>query len=135
MDIPQIEEYITTASALRMPRLDPNSNPQLRISGLEEYLLQTAYHRGDLEEAMGWVMEAKHNARRTLDGLNGWEMHVRGEQTAENVLAAKRKISPDAVAVFRDADYYMRRIERQIRRLERDHDATSRAFSFITGSN
>ncbi len=133
MNIGDIMEFIRVASALRMPKLNPNDNPSFKISSLEEYMLQVAYHRGDLEEAIGWVLEAKHEAKRTLDGLIGWEMHVRGERTQENVLTAKGKISPEAVAVIRDADYYLKRLDRQVRRLEHDHDAISRAYTLIVG--
>lgn len=134
MNITDIREFIRLASALRMPKLNPNENPAFKIARLEEYMLQVAYHRGDLEEAIGWVLEAKHEARRTLDGLMGWEMHVRGEHTQENVLRAKGKISPEAVTIVRDADYYLERLKRQVNRLERDHDAASRAYTLITGS-
>ncbi len=134
MNIPDIQEFLKLASALRMPKLDPNSNASERISKLEEYLFTVAYHRGDLEEAVGWVLEAKHEARRTLDGLVGWEVHLRGERTQENVLVAKAKVSPDAVAIIRDGDYYLERLKRQVRRLEHDHEALSRAYTLITGS-
>lgn len=134
MDIAEIRTIHHDAAKLRMPRLDPNSNPALKISALEEYILQIAYHRGDLEEAAGWVLEAKHEARRTLDTLQGWEMHVRGDRTEANVLEAKRKISPDAVAVVKDAEHYVKLLDRQVRRLEHDHEAASRAYTLITGS-
>ncbi len=134
MNVEDIDPIIKAASRLRMPVLDPTTNPGLKISKLEEYMLQVAYHRGDLEEAIGWVLEAKHSARRTLDDLVGWDLHLRGDRTQENVLAAKAKISPEAVAVIRDADYYLERLKRQVNRLERDHDATSRAYTLVTGS-
>ncbi len=135
MNIPDTEQHLKDATALRMPRLNPNDNPSAKISALEEYLYKISYHRGDLEEAIGWMLEAKHEARRTLDVIQGWEMHVRGEHTAENVLRAKGKISPEAVAVVKDSDYYLKRLERQVRRLERDYEAVSRAYTLVTGSN
>ncbi len=135
MDIADIQEFLTTAQRLRMPKLDPTSNPGHRITALEDYLYKVAYSRGDLEEAIGWVLEAKHEAKRTLDNVQGWEQMVRGATTQENVLAAKGRISPEAVAVVRDADHYLKRLDRQVRRLEHDHEALSRAYTLITGSS
>lgn len=136
MNVEQISEYLTTASRLRIPKLDPNTHPGAKISALEEYMLTVAYHRGDLEEAIGWVLEARHTARRRLDDVQGWEVNLsRGAQrTQEQVLEAKRRIAPEAFEVLRDADALLKRLERQVRRLEHDHDAVSRAFTFITGS-
>ncbi len=136
MNVEDIGEYLRIASALRIPRLDPNDNPGLKISALEDYMLKVAHARGDLEEAIGWVLEAKHEARRALDAVQGWEVNLPrgGQRTAEQVLEAKRTIAPDSFAVTRDADYYLKRLERQVRRLELDHNAVSRAYTLITGS-
>lgn len=136
MNVGDITQFIKDASLLRMPKLDPNFSPGLKIAALEEYLLQIAYHRGDLEEAIGWVLEAKHEARRKLDDVQGWEVNLpRGAQrTQEAILEAKRKIAPDSYAILRDTDYYLKRLERQVRRLEHDHDAVSRAYTMVTGS-
>lgn len=135
MNVPQIEQYLKDATALRMPRLNPNDNPGLKIATLEDYLLKLSYHRGDLEEAIGWVLEAKHEARRDLDKVQGWDAALPkpADRTADRVLAEKARINPQAGAVLKDASYWLDRLERQRRRLELDHNATSRAFTFITG--
>lgn len=135
MNIQQIELFLTTATQLRIPKLDPNSNPGLKIAALEEYMLTIAYHRGDLEEAIGWVLEAKHDARRDLDNVQGWEAAIpkQAERTKERVLAEKARINPKAASVLKAADYYLTRLERQVRRLELDHQAVSRAYTLVTG--
>lgn len=135
MNVEQISDHLLAASQLRIPKLDPNESPGLKIGKLEEYMLQVAYHRGDLEEAIGWVLEAKHDARRTLDGVQGWEQTVprQADRTQERVLEAKARIAPEPVAILRDSDYYLKRLERQVRRLELDHNAVSRAYTLITG--
>lgn len=135
MNVEDIQEYLRQSSELRIPKFDPHDNPGHKISGLEDYMLRISYHRGDLEEAVGWVLEAKHNALRELDDVQGWEMHLgRGStRTQEQILEAKRKIAPQQYNLLRDANYFLKRLERQIRRLERDHDAVSRAYTLLTG--
>lgn len=136
MNVDDITAYLNDASQLRIPKFDPEESPGLKIAALEDYMLKVSYHRGDLEQAIGWVLEAKHDARRMLDDVQGWEVHVpRGSQrTQEQVLDAKRKIAPQAFNILRDADYFLKRLERQVRRLEHDNDAVSRAYTLITGS-
>lgn len=135
MNVDQIRQHLHDATQLRIPRLDPNLNPGAKIAALEEYMLKVAYARGDLEEAIGWVLEAKHDARRKLDAVQGWEVALPkpADRTQERVLAEKARIDPMSGAVLKDADYYLRRLERQVRRLELDHNAVSRAYTLITG--
>lgn len=137
MNTDQIKAFLHDATQLRMPRLDPNLNPGLKIAQLEEYMLKLSYHRGDLEEAIGWVLEAKHEAKRRLDKVSGWEVQLpkQSDRTQERVFAEKARLAPQDAEVWRDAEYYLKRLERQVRRLELDHDATSRAFTLITGQS
>lgn len=116
--------------------MDPNAQPRERIEALEDFILKTAWHRGELEEALYWVMEAGKVLRRDWDAIRGHEVAVRGSRaTKEQIDLAKAELAPDTWAGLQEARFLVDALKRQIQRLGgSDYDAASRAYTLLNGS-
>lgn len=139
MTLEEIRARLKAALPLREPLFDPSAAPVAKVRALEDYLLLTAYHRGELEEALHWLYEAKKTLKREWDDLHGWEMNLpRGattrNRTQEMVREAKRHTAPELYTSLAECTQLENSILRQIRRLELDDKATSRGYTLITGS-
>lgn len=126
------------AARLRIPRFTADDSTGFKIDRLESYLLDTAYWRGELEEARLWMHEAVKIVEDEWSAIQGWEPHLRRpsktDLTQEEIRQAKREIKPDLYASLREGHHLIRRLGDQIRRLEEDDAAVSRAYTFLTGS-
>jgi hypothetical protein len=136
MDLAEARRRLESALPLRVPLMDPNKSPGERISELEDYILQTAWHRAELEEALVWVLEAGKVLRLQWDGVKGWEVSVRGSRpTQAQVEAAKAEIDPATHKALQEARFLVEALRRQITRLGgSDYDAASRAYTLLSGS-
>lgn len=135
MDLAEARARLESALPLRVPLMDPNEAPRVRIEQLEDYILKTAYHRGELEEALHWVLEAGKVLRQRWDGVQGYQAAVRGSRpTREQIDAAKAEIDPDTYAALQEARFLVESLKRQIARLGgSDYDAASRAYTLLSG--
>lgn len=139
MTLDEIRDKLLAALPLREPLFDPNERGGNKVKALEAYLLQTAYHRGELEEALHWLYEAQKTMKRQWEDMEGWEMMLpRGTTTAKRtqdmVRTAKRKVDPALYTSLTECKQLEDSILRQIRRLELDDRAASRGYTLITGS-
>lgn len=130
----QIREILRTAMGIRFPRRDPNEHPSAKITALEDYLTDTAVHRGELESALYWAREAEKLLQDQWDEVNGWEPLIGRRGTDQAVVEAKRKINPGLYRSLRDVKRLIHDLGRQIRRLEKDFEAVSRDYTLLTGS-
>jgi hypothetical protein len=131
----EIRATLHAAMPLRVPLFDPNTRGQEKISALEDHLLRCAYHRGELEEALFWAVEAGKALKAQWDGVEGHEALLRGNRpTKEQVDAARRQIAPDVWKGLDECRSLVESLRRQIVRLGgTDYDAVSRAYTLMSG--
>lgn len=135
MDLAEIRRRLESALPLRIPQFDPNTPPREKISRLEDYILKCAYHRGELEEALHWCLEAGKRLRAEWDQVQGYEVGLPSRPTKEQIDQSKRMISPNVWKGLDEARTLTESIKRQIARLGgSDYDAASRAYTMLSGS-
>lgn len=136
MQIADIKQILEAALVVRVPRFTPDDGPGFKISKLEEHLLLCAWHRGQLEEALYWTLEAGKLLRLQWDGIVGYENALpRGTRhTREQIDGAKRTMQPGIWESMSEVKYLAENLRRQISRLGgTDYDAVSRAYTLISG--
>jgi hypothetical protein len=136
MDLIEIRQRLTDALSVRVPRFDPNESPGVKIAALEDHLLKCVWHKGELEEALYWTLEAGKALKLQWDGISGYEVSLpRGtKHTKEQVDAAKRVIQPGIWDSLEECRFLVENLRRQISRLGgTDYDAVSRAYTLISG--
>lgn len=137
MDLDEARRRLDDALKVRIPVFDPDEHPGVKITKLENHILQVAWHRGELEEALHWVMEAGKVLRAQWSGIEGYEAALgsrASRATKEDVERAKATMEPEMWTGLEEARFLMRSLERQIARLGgSDYDAASRAYTFING--
>lgn len=138
MDLVEIKRRLDVAMPLRIPLQNPEAHPRERISELEDYILKCAWHRGELEEALHWTIEIGKRLRVQWDGIDGWQVAVRGSRpTKDQIDAAKRTIDGDRGTwdALQECRTLVESLKRQIARLGgSDYDAASRAYTLLSGS-
>lgn len=132
MNVEEIRECLYAALPLRIPMYDPHEPLPGKIHLLEEYMRQTAYRRAELEEALHWAWEAKKTLDEMWTGVHGWEPMAGKSPTQPQIDSAKRVINPDIWSGLVEVRGLMNSLERQIKRLDRDGEVSSRAFSMLT---
>lgn len=137
MTIEQIREALYAAARLRMPRRDPEAALGWNIEQIEDYLTDTAIHRGALEEARLYAKDA-------LDALldqwlaldpDGYTPFLPSgsRRTQAAVERAKGLAEPELAGGIREARRLVDRLTDQIKRLEIDDKAASRRYTMMTG--
>lgn len=135
MEIEEIRRRLESAITLRIPQMDPDARPQERIEALEDHVLKCAWHRAELEEALYWLIEGGKVLRAKWDGVEGWQVAVRGTRpTKEQVDRAKAEIDPATYHALQEARSLVDHLKRQITRLGgSDYDAASRVYTMLSG--
>jgi hypothetical protein len=144
MELEEIEKTLYRVAKLRMPnfKMDPDDPmavpavPHEKIEGLESYLLDAAVGRGDAHEARLFAYGAHRTLREEWDHLEGWEIQFGAKAataTQPQVKEAKRQLRPDLFDAIEKADWLVRRLTEQVKRLEKDEEVASRVYTLITG--
>lgn len=137
MNLEEIQAKFDAARVIRVPMLDPNVHPREKIRALEDYLTLTAFHRGELEDALWWLWSAERALLEQWDSVDGYQSLLPStakERTQEAVKKAKARVKPDLYRALVQAGHLKEGIGRQIRRLELDDRNVSRTYSLATGS-
>lgn len=142
MNLDEIRATIADALPLRVPRFTAETPPKERVGALEDYLLGSAYMRGELIEARHWLRELEDALRQQIGELEGWEVMLpgRGAKPAGNpskahIQEAKQRAAPALFAAGREARKLLASVDDQIDRFEfEDKFVISRAYTFISGS-
>lgn len=136
MTVDEIRAVLERALPVKVPLFNPEDPPQAKIRSLSDYILKTAEVRAELEQALHWCLEAGKLLRDEWDGIEGWEVALpRGaSRTKDTVNEAKRTVRPDLWPGMQEAKSLSESLGRQIRRLELDFQAVSRAYSLLSGS-
>lgn len=124
---------LAAAAKLRMPRIPRDEGQRARIDALEDYMLETAYHQGELSEARLELYDSLRTVEEEWAELVGWESFRKGKTDA-SVDEAKAKCRPDLARARRQAKYLIARLSEEIDRLEKDATKASRAYTLATGS-
>lgn len=137
MTLEEIRQRLHAAAAVRMPRFTEDMTSRERVDALEDYLNLTAVTRGELEEARLYALSALHALTRDIEGIEGWEVHLRrrrSDATQADVRAAKREIRPDLLDAVDEAKFLADRLAEQIDRLSKmgDDQVASRLYTLIT---
>ncbi|HXU02353.1 MAG TPA: hypothetical protein VN903_15410 [Polyangia bacterium] len=131
----EIQESIHTVAALRFPRFEQDVQPRAKIDALEGYLLETAVARDVLEEARITLEDAYELIDEEWLKLTGWEVYLHGKPKSQvEIDEAKRQAEPTLFHSRRRCQKLLRQIGNQVRRLEKDDAACSRAYTMMTGS-
>jgi hypothetical protein len=135
VNLEEIRDTLVSALKLRVPAIDPDERPAQRIDKMESYANLTAIKRGELEEALFWLSEARKPLQREWDEIDGWQATIpkHSDRTQERVRQAKRTIKPDLYDALAECHELQSHLHRQIRRLERDADWMSREYTFLSG--
>jgi hypothetical protein len=121
------------AAKLKMPTFDSTYSPGAKIEKIEDYLLNTAAMRSELEEARLYMHEATFKLKQQYKDMTGWEVHMGKMQTEEAVKRAKRIADTPLCQGIDEGEELIKRLSDQIRRLEHDDEVASRAYTLITG--
>lgn len=135
MDLDQIRTVLYAAARLRMPRRDPHAALSFNVEQVEDYLTETAIHRGELEEARLYAKDGLDVLTDQWADVEGWEIHVpKGARaTLAGVDRAKAIQAPELANGMNTARRLIDRLTDQIKRLEIDDKAASRRYTMMTG--
>lgn len=135
MEPDEIRKKLYAASKLRMPRFKSDTPRTERIEQLEDYLLQTAFHRGELEEARLYAHDALGMLLDRWDDLEGWETMIgKSDPSQDAIRRAKKTLDKGLHDSLNVSKRLIGRLSDQIRRLEKDDEVASRAYTLIAGS-
>ena len=138
MELEQIEQALAAALVMRPPRFGPDDAGALKVSALEDYLLESAYAHADREAACYWLDELTEHFKAKVEQMTGWEMVLpsgkRADRaTRQEVLSAKRQLDPVTFDAGARARLLREAIRRQIARFEFESTVVSRAYTLISG--
>jgi hypothetical protein len=135
VDPDAIRKTLYAAAKLRMPRFKPDTPRTERIEQLEDYLLQTAFHRGELEEARLYAHDALGMLLDQWDDLEGWQTIVgKSDPSQDAIRRAKKTLNKDIHDSLTAGKRLIGRLTDQIKRLEKDDEVASRAYTLIAGT-
>lgn len=140
MTIEEIKAALATALPMRPPKWekdDPPRGPE-KVELLENYLLDSAYARAELEEALHWLDSLVAHFVGQVEQITGYEALLPSKPssriTQQDVNAAKRKVSPTIFDAGAEARQLRTSVERQIKRFEFEEQwVLSRAYTMISG--
>jgi len=141
-------EDIKMALAIALPMRPPtfplqNGNlplaPAEKVAALEDYLLESAHQAAELEEALHWLDALVAHFQAQIDQITGYEVALprktRDRLTKDDILQAKRVVSPTAFDAGAEAKQLRTSVLRQIERLRFEEQwVVSRAYTMIAGT-
>lgn len=139
MDADRANEVLFAGARLRVPAFDQGASTTAKVGMLEDYAIDAARDRGELEEARLWMSEVLHTFTVEWAKLEGWEMNIPGSKrrkdaTKDDITEAKRMARPDLWENISDIKHLVSQLSNQIRRIEKDEDRVSRIYTFLTGN-
>lgn len=135
LDYEDIAENIKAAGLLRIPSFADDMPTAQRIAALEDHLLDTARWRAVMDATRIMLEDDYVEIDDLWRDVTGWEVYLNGKpKSREDIDEAKRQVDRDLFARRRMSMKLMRQTGNQIRRLEKDDAAVSRAYTMMTGS-
>jgi hypothetical protein len=135
----EIAALVERVVALRPPKFEPGTAPRVKVSALEDYLMDGSYVAAELEEAHHWLSLTIERCTEVIAEMQGYEAllppKARDRITAADHLAAKREANPDPFLAGAEAKRLRATVLRQIDRLKFEAQwVISRSYSMISGS-
>jgi hypothetical protein len=118
---------------LRVPVFPPGTISSAKIEQLEEYLLVAAYRVGEMHEERAGLALALQEADEEWAAIDGYHGLMRSK-TELAVEAAKADLNPVLAKQRRWLRHWIKQLDLEIHRLDREYDKVSRAYTMITGS-
>lgn len=127
-------EKLDASLALRMPVFTSDDRLEQRIERLDDYMLLTAFHEGELSQARLENRDALYQLEREWEAVSGFEQFQGGRKTDVSVDDAKRHLRPKVWEGIKKARWLDRQLTEEIDRLDRDAKKCSRSYTLITRS-
>ena len=135
MEHQEIKETINAAGLLRVPDFPEGMKTADKIAALEDHLLDTARWRSVMEAIRVILEDEYEQIDDQWREMTGWEMYLNGKpKSRDDIDEAKRQVNKPLFTQRRTVIKLMRQVGNQIRRLEKDDAAVSRAYTMMTGS-
>lgn len=135
MEYEEFEEGIKAAGLLRIPSFADEMPAAEKIAALESHLLDTARWRSVMEDYRILLEDEYEEIDDLWRDVTGYEIYLNGRpKSKEDIDAAKREVDRPLFERRRKVIKLMRQVGNQIRRLEKDDAAVSRAYTMLTGS-
>lgn len=108
--------------------------PREKATAIEDYMVEVAEARGELEEHRLVLNDSLHTLRQQAR-QTPWQNYLQGvkKPTQQQIADAKRRAAPDLVSSIETADNLVGLIKNQLDRLDKDHEAMSRVYTIIAG--
>ena len=108
--------------------------PQEKASYIEDYMVDVAEARGELEEHRVVLFDSLHTLRQQGQEIP-WQNYLQGvkKPTQQQVVEAKRRAAPEIVSGIETAEHLVSQIKNQLDRLDKDHEAMSRVYTIVAG--
>lgn len=126
-------DKLRAAAEQRIPRRHPDESLAAHVEALESYMLESAWHQGELADERLRTHEALRELQEEWDHLTGWEPFKR-TKTETAVEDAKRQLRPELYDGIQKARWLIARLNEQIARLDKDAERCSRAYTLVSGS-
>jgi hypothetical protein len=139
MEMDRIRAALHAARQMRTPRFEPDTPPSTKIGRLEDYLLESAWMQGELEDALFWLDALTVHFETQVRDISGWEVALPNKRreriTQADVEQAKRTVDPIAFDASSEVRQVRGHVLRQIDRLrwEAGQGPVSRAYTLIVG--
>lgn len=108
--------------------------PQEKASYIENYMVDVAEARGELEEHRAVLLDALHELQAQGRDIP-WQNYLQGvkKPTQAQIIEAQRRAAPELVSSIETAKHLLNQIKNQLDRLDKDHEAMSRVYTIIAG--
>lgn len=127
-----IPDSVAAASKLRVPVFQRGTAPRQRVDALEEFLLLSAFHQGNMSEERLGLFDELRDLEDEWEVVADWEEHRVGT-TIASIDEAKKVVRPRLWQEIRLKRWQVKRLTEEIDRLERDATKVSRAYTLISG--
>lgn len=130
MNLDEIRTAVTTSEMLRVPTFLDGQRGRAteKLGKLEDFVLASAQMRDELVIAWRYCNAlVRRFEEQTMD------LPIPTGRSAEERERAKRDANPELWGALRDARALLSEILAQMKRLDKDYDAVSRAYTIITG--
>jgi len=139
-DIDQIRQAVHDAVKLRPPKFEEGEHPRNKVTAFEDYLLQSAWTRAELEECVFWLDATIAQLKAKVEQMTGYEALLprkpQDRITQADIVTAKQKMDGPTFEAGAEAKHLREHARRQIARFEFEAQwVISRAYTMISGGS
>lgn len=130
-----IPDSLARARSIRVPVFQRGTAPRVRVDALEEFMLVSAFHQGEMGEERLELLDELRDFETEWRAIPAekWAPHRVGT-TLGSIDEAKAAVMPALWETITDKRWQIKRLSEEIDRLERDATKVSRAYTMISGS-